>query len=301
MLSPVYLYLTFGVLSIVFSIWYFEFFNPKFNLYHFDEVTKKEFYSIIKQYLLALVAFSFGVIVYYDLSKKKLKSLFNSSFSDSLFIKVKVGDKLDKAVGLLLVIILLLYFLVYGKEIFIRSEYLPNVKRGPTVIIKMLNFIEAVLLGFAYKNNKRKVIFYFIVLILISLGTGSRMVFLSMVAFYGIIFTTEKNTTRNKIYFALNMTFSFLFLAYLVKLRSLPKHGIIPYLTNVSFIKQHFLPGLFFNIYYSLVFGVYVTIRTVKEATPDWNQILIGINPLPGKLAGWYNYAQKMRLNVFAP
>ena len=300
-LSPVYLYIIFSLASIVISVWYFEFYNPKFNLYHIDEVSKKEFYDIIKQYVLALVAFNLGIIIYYDLSKKRLKLLFNKSFNNSLFIKVNTGDKLNKIVGVLLLIILLLYVLVYGKSILIRNEYLPDVNRGLTVIIKMLSFVEAVLLGFNYKNNKRITLLFFLILMIISLGTGSRMVFLSMVTFMIIIFTTQEDTFKNKIFFIFNLFFSFLFLAYLIKLRGSSQHGVIPYLTNISYIKEHFSEGFFFNIYYSLVYGVYVSIKTVKEATPEWKHILIGINPLPGKFAGWYNYASKMRVNIFAP
>jgi hypothetical protein len=270
-------------------------------MYHFDEVGEKRFFEGIYYYILALVAFNFGIITYYDLSNKKVKMIFNKSFTDSLFIKIKADNSLKKvAIGLTIVIIAL-FVLTYGESIFYRDKYLPKVDRLNTILIKILSFIDVILLAFIYKKNKKLSIFILITVMFFSIGTGSRTVFLSLVSFFVILFISSGNTLKNKLIFVLNMVFSILFLAYLMQLRGLEKHGTIPYLSNIANLDSNFLDSLIFNIYYSLIFGVYVTIKTMQEAIKDWHILWVSLNPMPGKLAGWYDYAKQMRLNIFAP
>ncbi|HIP34184.1 MAG TPA: hypothetical protein EYG89_05645 [Bacteroidia bacterium] len=299
-MSPIYIYLLFGITSIIISIIYFYFFD-KINMYHFDEVGEKEFFNTIKLYMLALISYSLGIIVYYDLSLKINKKLFNQSFADSLFIRVSVNDKTVKVAQYLLLIIVIMYLFIYGEAIFFRLKYLPEVNRTATTILKVFSFIGSILMAFSYKSNKKKSVLFFIVLMFFTLGTGSRTMFLSLISYFVIIFVSSDNTVKNKLRFGFNMIFSLFFLAYVIELRSLNEHGIFPYLSHLKDLDGNFIDSFIFNIYYSLIFGVYVTIKTLQEATKDWNLILIGINPLPGKLAGWYDYAKNMRLNRFAP
>jgi hypothetical protein len=191
--------------------------------------------------------------------------------------------------------------MTYGKEIIIRSNYLPDISRAFTLIIKVLSFIEIILLGIAYRKYKFESVLYFLLIVLISLGTGSRVVFLFLLIYFSILFISQGNKTMNKIKFSINIFISILFLAYLMQLRGLSSHGILPYLKNLTAPEGNFLRDFYFNIYYSLIFGFYVTIRTLQEAQFDWNIIFISLNPLPGTLTGWYDYAETMRVNIFAP
>jgi hypothetical protein len=90
-------------------------------------------------------------------------------------------------------------------------------------------------------------------------------------------------------------------MSFVMGLRNLPEHGLIPYLTSIFKSNSELRYSIAFNTYYTFVFGVFATIRTINEATQDWNVILVSLNPLPGTLAGWYDYAPLLRLNKFAP
>ena len=300
LLSPIYLYLLFGIFSLIISVLYYYFYDDKINLYNFDVVTSQSFFKIIKLYILALISFSLGVIFYYEISNKNLKRLFNKSFSEKLFFKVKTSKNLIKNASNLLILILFLYLLVYGKSIFVRDIYLPDVSRGGIIIIKILSFIEAVMLAFAFNDNKFKSRLYLLILLIISIGTGSRTVFLSLLIYILIVFITQGNSFKNKIKFFINLMISFVFLAYLIQFRSLKSHGVYPYIMSLGEVNNS-MKSIIFNLYYSLIFGVYVTIKTLQEAPKNWYLIYVSLNPLPGKFVGWYDHIHQFKLNKFAP
>ncbi len=301
LLSPIYLYVIFSLLSIISTVLYFHFYDDKFSLYNLDEVTAKSFFFILKKYIMALCSFILGVIIYYDLSLKKTRKLFNRSFTDSLFVAFQPPLKLMYFARGLFIIILLLFAVTYGTEIFLRQEYLPETNRGLTVLIKIFSFIEVIILALLNRKYKIETNTYFFTLILISLGTGSRSVFLYFLVYFCILFVSRGNTITNKVKFSFNVFLSFVFLAYLMQLRMLDSHGVLPYIKSIASSGADFVENFYFNIYYSLIFGVYVTIGTFKDAIADWNIIFVSLNPLPGSIAGWYNYADDMRLNIYAP
>ena len=301
LLSPIYLYVTFSLVSIVLTVGYFYFFENKFSLFSLDKVSEIAFLSTIKMYLTALITFIFGVIVFYDLSTKKVKSFFNRSYTSSLFFTYTLPKRTKNITGIIFFIIIALYFITYGKGIFIRNVYLPETSRSLTIIIKILSFIEILLLGLIYREKKILSTLYFIFLMIISIGTGSRSVFLFFILYVVLVFISNGNTLLNKVRFSIHLIISFIFLAYIMQLRQLGLHGVIPYLKSIGSSQGDFYRSFLFNIYYSFVYGVFVTIRTIQEAKLDWHIILVNINPLPGKLAGWYTYAQDMRINKFVP
>jgi len=301
LLSPIYLYVIFSLFSIIITIAYFYFYDDKFSLFNLDDVSQIVFLKTIKIYIIALISFIGGVLLYYDFSKKYLKKVFNKSYTDSLFFKYIVPLKTLIIARVLFLLIIILFIITYGSSIFIRSDYLPETNRGLTVLIKILSFIEIILLGIIFKGHKHKSLFYFILLLLISIGTGSRSAFLLYFVYITILFISSGNTLKNKISFSLNIFLSLVFLAYLMQLRMLNTHGVIPYIKSIVTSNEDFSETFFFNIYYSLVYGVFVTIKTIEEAQKDWNIIFISLNPFPGSMVGWYNYADDMRINLFAP
>ena len=301
LLSPIYLYVIFALISITSTVLYFYFYESKFSLFGLDIVSEKVFLSTIKMYILALNAFLLGVIIYYDLSVRKVKQLYNRSFTSSLFFKYAVPASTVTVCKVLFVVIYLLYFVTYGNGIFIRNEYLPEVNRGFIIIIKILSFVEIILLGIVYREHKLLSSLLFFFLIFISIGTASRTVFLLILLYSAILFISQGNTALNKIKFSFNVFLSLVFLSYLMQLRGLETHGVIPYVKNIVTSGDDFFRDFYFNIYYSIIFGVYVTIKTVHEAQVDWNIIFVSLNPLPGSLAGWYSYAEEMRVNTYAP
>ena len=301
LLSPVYIYVIFSFLCILLSVLYYYFFENKFSLFKLDNVTNKSFLEIIKMYIIALISFIMGVIIYYDQSRKKTKKLFNNTFTDKLFFDYTVSKKITYLAIALFVFIVFLFLLVYGKGIFIREDYIPERSKALTTIIKISSFVESLVLGFLYKKNKVISVSLFFVFLLITLGTGSRTVFLFFILYTFLVFISNGNTFMNKVRFSIQVLFSLFLLAYIMKLRQLPEHGIIPYLKSIGSSSQDFYRSFFFNIYYSFIYGVFVTINTVDKAQLDWSIIFINLNPLPGAIAGWYDYANNMRINIYAP
>jgi hypothetical protein len=301
LLSPVYIYVIYGVLCIVLTVLYYYFFENKFSLFGVDIVSSLSFLAAIRMYITALISFILGVIIYYDQSSKKTKKLFNRSFSDKLFLNYKVSKIILYFAIAIFVMIVFLFLITYGKGIFIREDYIPNRNKGLTIIIKILSFIETLILGCLYKKNKVISISLFLLFLLITLGTGSRTVFLFFILYTFLVFISNRNTLLNKVRFSIQILFSLVLLAYIMQLRQLPEHGVIPYLKSIGSSSQGFYRSFFFNIYYSFIYGVFVTIRTVEESQLDWNIIFININPLPGFLAGWYDHANNMRINMYAP
>jgi hypothetical protein len=301
LLSPVYIYIIFSVLCIVLTVLYYYFFENKFSVFGLDNVSNTSFLAVIKMYIIALISFTLGVIIYYDQSSKKTKKIFNKSFTDKLFLNYKVSNIIIYFAIAIFLIIIFLFLITYGKGIFIREDYIPDRNKGLTTIIKILSFIESLILGFVYKKNKLISLSLFSLFILITLGTGSRTVFLFFILYNLIIFISNGNTFLNKVRFSIKVIFSVFLLAYIMQLRQLPEHGIIPYLKSIGSSSQDFSSSFFFNIYYTFIYGVFVTIKTVKISELDWSIIWVNINPLTGKMAGWYDYANKMRINYHAP
>lgn len=302
LLSPIYLYISFSIVSIILTFLYHYLYEDKISLFNLDKVSNKDFIHAMKMYILALISFVLGVIVFYDFSKKNTKLRFNKSYTDNLFVDYDSSNVLKYIVISVFIIVLTIYLIVYKEGLFVRENYLPDTLKGLTTISKILTFIEVMLLGLIYKKEKILSRILFVLLILISLSTGSRSVFVFVLFFSCLLFFTGGNNLYNKLRFCSHIVLSFVFLAFIMGLRRLDSHGLFPYLKslgNTSLIDLY--DKIVFNIYYSFIYGVYVTIGTLKEANLDWNIVLININPLPGKFVGWYDYASKMRLNFFVP
>lgn len=303
LLSPVYIYILFSVLSLGLSTLYFYYYEPKISLFNLDKVSEGSFFSVIKMYLHALVAFLIGAVVYYDLSGKKNKLLFNKNFTEYLFIKYKSSSslKLEIIAPIMVFSIIGMYFLLYGNGIFIRDYYINEASRGLKIIIQLLSFITVIILGLL--NEKSKILSFslFFLLIIISIGTGSRNTFLYYIVYIILLFLLGGNTFFNKSRLYVNLIFGFLFLSFLTGLRMLKSHGLIPYLSSITDEFNGETQNIAFNIYYSFIFGVYVTIGTLKKAVFDFGIVLTNLNPLPGRFTDWYKYADQMRLNIFAP
>ena len=233
--------------------------------------------------------------------KKKTKLIFNKSFTENLFVKYNLSSSLKSLAIIAFFLIILLYFITYGKGLFIRTEYLPETNRFFTILLKVLTFMEIIILGLIYNKYKLLSSLMFVLIIFLSISTGSRSVFLFYMFFVCLIFISSGNNLLNKVRFSIHIVIGFLFLSFLMQLRSLNSHGLLPYLKSIGSSPKSFSRSFFFNLYYSFIYGIYVTIATIRKAQLDWNIIFVNLNPLPGSIAGWYDYADQMRLNFYAP
>jgi hypothetical protein len=270
-------------------------------LFKLDAISNNLFLETIKFHLLALVAFCFGVIVYYEVSKPKIKRILIQSFSKVLFHKYVLPKKLDLVISILFGAIIALYAATYGTGVFFREEYLVSNGRAFQTLTKLLSFVLSILLAFNYTKNKFLSISAFIVLLLLTVSTGSRISFLYFVMYVFLIFQSQGNTFKNKIILFLNLIFSFIFLSYVMTLRHSDVHGIIPYLGKLFESKNDFMQSFNFNIYYSFIFGIFVSAKTILLNSPNWSNIFISLNPVTGNLAGWYDIYKTLRIHPVVP
>ena len=300
-LSQVYLYILFYLITIVLSSLYYYHYDDKISLYRFDSIKEDLFIETIKFHLYALAAFLAGVVVYYDLSRKSKKLIFNQSFSKVLFYRYNLPKQLNAVITILFITIIVLYASTYGLRIFYRLDYLISDGRALQTITKLLSFVLSILLAFNYTTNKTRSTVFFSILLLLTLGTGSRIAFLYFVVYIFLIFQSQGNTIKNKLILFVNFIFSFLFLSYIMSLRLGESHGIFPYLAKLFDSKDEFVESLSFNIYYSFIFGIFVSAKTILLNVPDWNNILVSLNPLTGQMAGWYDIAKNLRIYPIVP
>lgn len=301
LLSQVYLYLFFYIIAVVLSTLYYYFYEDKISLFSLDFINNELFVETLKYHILSLIAFSLGVIIYYDLVNKKVKLLFNQSFSRVLYFRYKLPDKTKWVIVGLLFLIMTLYALTYGGKIFYREEYLISNYRALQTLIKLLSFITAVMLGVIYTENKKLSVLAFLALLIFTVGTGSRISFLYLIVYVILVFQAKGNTFKNKLTLFINLIVSFLFLSYIMTLRGNDSHGIYPYLLSVFEDKSKLFDSVVFNIYYSFIFGIFVSAKTMITNIPDWNNVIISLNPITGDLAGWYDISNKMRIYPIVP
>ncbi|WP_157805263.1 hypothetical protein [Confluentibacter citreus] len=271
-----------------------------------DDVKEIDFLNTIKQYLFSFNFFMLGIVIYYNSSIRLKRILFKTSFTESLFFKFNYPHFLVILSKLLLLFIIILYFITYGLDIFTRSSYLsPDHSGALQLLIKILSLINVILLGVTYISHRKLSNLFFWVLMIFSFGTGSRITVLYLLIYFILIFQAKGNNLFNKLSFGFNMLFSFVIFSLLITFRSFDEHGILPYFSglfnNENSVLSNFQRNFMFNIYYTFIFGVFVTIQTLKEAIPDWNIILVSLNPLPGTIAGFYKYVPDLMINPFAP
>ncbi|WP_438961153.1 hypothetical protein [Nonlabens sp.] len=252
--------------------------------------------------MLAVLAFCVGVLFYYDFSKPNTRLTLNSSVSNVLKFSFSGNtDLLNTMTHIIFMVIILCCALSYGLEIFYRDDYIPTGNLIFVTVMKLASMVLTILLGLIYNQNRWLSFSYFLIIFMIALGTGSRLAAVYIVLYSLLIFLTGKSTLKNKLIFGLNIVLTFLFVCFLISLRPLEYHGLIPYVTSLIVTPEAFLDTIAFNFYYSFIFGIFVTAETITENAVDWNNIYVSVNPLPGKWIGWYDVAPKLRSNIHAP
>lgn len=302
--SPTYLYVIFSITTIVLSTLYFYFYplEKKISLLNLDYIKSKELLNIIKFYLIGINSFIFGVLVYHSSSLKETRKLFSTKFKSSISINVGNKNSLMKIASFLLVTILILFIIGYGLGIFYREEYIPKDQfKAVIMLIKVSSLILCLFLGLLHKFKPSISNLYFFILIILTLGTGSRIAFIFIMLYALLIHNFRRKSLINNLRFIANIVLGLFFFAYLIQLRGLDSHGLIPYFGYVFESFDEILEYFMFNLYYVLIFGVFVSVRTVKDNVVDWDSILISINPLPGSMVGWYDYYHLLRVNIFTP
>jgi len=301
--------------------------TAKIDLFGFDYITTdKEFLNITIYYLLVLISFLFGNLIHYLFTSNKAVYLTKVKTSNKAvyLTKVKIWGlgigvqfrslnllqaitqsglfSFLASVFLLSISTFLLYVSYGGSGIFYRSEYIPsNLWIGFSLGAQIANIGLIVVLPQLYRHNKVISNIIFTILIFINISTGSRKVFIFIVLYALLLYMQSRKGFREKIGFLFLLMISFLLLLYLIQLRSLGEHGLIPYLLFFPESIRNFGYQAYFVLYYLFVFGFYVAAQTVGAHTATWSTFFIALNPLTGNLAGWYDIADRMRLNIYVP
>lgn len=303
LLSPVYFYIIFNSVTILLSVLYFYFYTAKFSMYNLDNVSETDFLQAIDYYILALNGFLLSIIIYYDLSIKKNKKLFTKKIKLNLNFSVSIKNSTKNKIIFFHIILYLLFLLGYGKSIFIRNQYssFESVK-SLILLIKIMSFIGVFLSILLYSNYRKLSRFFFFITVLFFFGTGSRVGFLFIIIYIFLIYLiTKKKTIFKKLKLTISFIFAILYLAFMITVRHDDKHGIIPYLSVIFSKGDEIVNNIVFNIYYTFIFGTFVTINTMRNALADWHIIGVNINPLLGSMVGWDKLAPSRRINIYAP
>lgn len=299
--SPLVLFYVFFLLSIILSTAYHYWmpFSWKFNIAQLDRITDAEFWTSIKVFVRMLIYFSTGVLFY--------KYLFNISKSAKIGFDIKISLPPIKSEYLAIIslsIIILDIFLVtilYGKKIFIRDSYSVDYNKLGVMLLEysllFLIFLGGVL--FKEKRDLSRLIALFVTLLCI--GFGSRMATIYLMVYFFVIFILYLNRKEKIIYILFGLPFILLFFGYNLSLRFSEKHGLGPYLYLPFSSSSEILKNTFFNIYYTLIFGVFATFKTLVKNPLNYDYLLTSLNPLPGFLTDWYIIYKKLRINPYAP
>ena len=301
-ISPVYIFVLFNLANIVLSVLYFYFYEDKFSIARVDDISEVMFWKVIQLFLFANVAFLIGLLFYHEISTKAIRSLYATNLNQHLFIKFNPSSKLMSYTFILTGIILFFYLVVYGKQLYVRAEYIPKFElKFLITIAKILSLINAILLGLVRVKKRNYANISIFLIVLFTFATGSRVTFLILMLYFLISFQTSGNTLKNKLKFFLQLVFSFVFLSYIVSIRQIPFHGLRPYIATLFNQDSEIIKSIAFNIYYSLIFGIFATSKTLIKGSPDWYYIYVSLNPLPGRLVNWQEVAQELKITKFMP
>ncbi|OZV70817.1 O-antigen polymerase [Winogradskyella aurantia] len=287
---------------VILSVPYYFFYEEKFSIAEVDEITSMQFWDVLNMYLIANIAFIIGFLIYHKVSTSRIKEVYNRDLNYSLFTKYKIPSYFSKIAYILSFIVIVCYLATYGDMLLQRQEYIPIFdKKFLITIAKVLSLVCSIILGLIYSKNKPLSVVLIITILVFTFGTGSRISFLILMLYFLTIFQMTGNTRANKLRFLLQIILSFVFLSYLISLRQLKEHGVIPYIATLFTEDSQILESIAFNIYYSFVFGLFATARTLSESDPNWYYIYVSVNPLPGSIVGWPDVAKELMITRFMP
>jgi hypothetical protein len=303
--SPVDLFVIYYALVLFFTLLYQNFipYFLKVNLYNFDRISSYRCAATTDVFVLMIVLFILGTFTYKTVNKKQYKTLHIIPLQFNTTKISAKSDVLQKAMFVFLFVAMILVFLDYGMELFSRPKYLPNKASTYKTIYQVLFIFISFLSGILYHKKKQSSLFAIVITILVGFSMGSRFASVNLIL-YGLTIFVFINTRFSKIFFLIWFTiFVFFFFGFNISLRSETNvHGLLPY-TMLVFEKPEILYLYALkNVYYSFIFGFYATADTIKEyAFYSWDTLWTCLNPLPGRMTNWYEIADRMRSNIYAP
>jgi hypothetical protein len=302
-ISPVYLFLLFNLLILIFSPLYFHFYDEKFSIARVDEISSVRFWFVLNHYILADILFILGFLIYHFISTPNIRKLYRENFNKKLFGQIiKKSSSILPIAGILTFFILVFYMATYGSGLWFRDEYIPKpMNKALITIAKILSLVVAIGLAIASKTKKSVCNTLMFIIFLLTFSTGSRTTFLLLVIYFFFGYISSEYSLKNSLKFFAKMGFSFLILSYLMSFRSIETFGLKPYFNTILSGEANVVESFSFNIYYSFIFGVFATAKTMSLYTTDWHHMFVSLNPLPGGLVGWPEVAKELLITRFMP
>lgn len=299
--SPLVLFYLFFLLSIIFSVAYHYWmpYDWKFNIAGTDRINDVQLWISIDVFVRMIIYFSIGVLFYkYVFNVRK-----NSNFRFDVKIKLpplKTNYLVNAALALIVLDIFLVSIL-YGKEIFIRDTYAVDYNKLGVMLLEYSLLFLVFLGGLLFKEKKSlsRAIALFVTLLCI--GFGSRMATIYLLVYFFVIFILYLNRKKKFRYMIFGIPIIIFFFGYNLSLRFSLTHGLGPYLYLPFSGSSEIIKNTFFNIYYTLVFGVFATFKTLVKYPFNYNYLYTSLNPSPGFLTDWYVIFKKLRINHYAP
>ena len=300
--SPVVLFLFF-ILAIALSIPY-HYLMPKewkFAIARVDYISDKKFWKTIDIFVQMIVYFSIGVLIYkYTFNIKKNPPL-------NLNIKIRLPNfnpnyLMGISAGIILMEVILLYF-TYGSAIFYRVTYHPDYNTLLTMLLEYSLLFLIFMGGVLYKEQKFFSVLIAVFVTMLCIGFGSRMATIYLLVYFFIIFILYIKKKQKKYFILFLAPAMLVFFGYNIALRfnGNDGHGIIPYLLLPFKKPEVIVENTFFNIYYTLIFGVFATWKTLIKYPEGYNYLITSLNPAPGGMTDWYIIYKKLRINHYAP
>lgn len=302
--SPVdifyFFFITCIVITTLYHYWYPK--NLKFDLYNLDTLNKNHFITNINLFLKMIFFFSIGLIIFI-INSIEYQKTFKTKAGFGLKKKINIDFKKVKHLSYLLFFItIILVFLDYGFELFIRQKYIPKDNSVYKTIYTILLLLLSVVSGVLYKKNKIYSLFVIIIVVTIGLGIGSRTATIDLAFYLTTLGVLKEKSNNKKYFFIISAIFIYFFFGLNLSLRLIStKHGLIPYFYAVCDNFSVVLEYVVLNTYYTFIYGFYATCETIKLYNETNSKLMTSLSPMPGSLTNWYDYARFMRINKYAP
>lgn len=297
--SPLVLFYVFFLLAIIFSVTYHYWmpYSWKFNIAQLDRITDAEFWVSIRVFVRMLIYFSIGVLFY----KYKYRIYKNSTSNFKIKLPPIKPDNLVLVSVIIIIIDIFLVWLLYGQEFFIREKYSVDYNKAGIMLLEYSLLFLVFLGGVQFKSKILFSVFIALFVTLLCIGFGSRMATIYLIVYSFVIFILYLNKKNQMIFAFFGIPFILLFFGYNMSLRFNETHGLGPYLALPFSNPIEIVKNTFFNIYYTLIFGVFATFKTLTENTPNYDHLFTSLNPAPGFLTDWYSIYKNLRINPYAP
>ena len=297
--SPLVLFYGFFIASILITILY-HYSMPnewKFNIAKLDNLTNIELWTSIDVFVRMIIYFTVGALFY----KYTFEIHKNVAF-DFNFNLPKISTFFLELVSLLIILLnIILVWSLYGKEIFLRESYTTDYNKFGVMIMEYSLLFLIFLGGVLYKQRIILSLLIAFFVTILCLGFGSRMATIFLLVYLFVIYILYLEKPHKFIFRIIWIPFIILFFGYNLSLRFSELHGLGPYLSLPFTDPYAIIENTFFNIYYTLVFGVFATYKTLIEYIPNYQYLTTSLNPSPGFLTDWYSIYKNLRINPYAP